>query len=86
MLHVHVNVHVYIYIKYRNAGLYSTGLKKTNDARAGPVSDLADPVQHFLVQYRIKIQDAGMPMPVLVSSMLLPSYADFNEWKNCGIL
>ncbi len=29
----------------------------------------------FLVQYRTKIQDAGMPMPVLVSSMPMPSYA-----------
>ncbi len=29
----------------------------------------------FLVQYRTKIRDAGMPMPALVSSMLMPSYA-----------
>ncbi len=29
----------------------------------------------FLVQYRTKIQDAGMPMPALVSSMPMPSYA-----------
>ncbi len=28
----------------------------------------------FLVRYRTKIQDAGMPMPVLVSSMPMPSY------------
>jgi hypothetical protein len=29
----------------------------------------------FLVRYRTEIMDAGMPMPVLVSSMLIPSYA-----------
>jgi hypothetical protein len=28
-----------------------------------------------LVRYRTKIGDAGMPMPALVSSMLMPSYA-----------
>jgi hypothetical protein len=33
----------------------------------------------FLVQYHTKIRDAGMPMPALVSSMPMPSYA-------CGIL
>ncbi len=30
----------------------------------------------FLVRYRTKIQDAEMPMPVLVSLMSMPSYAD----------
>ncbi len=29
----------------------------------------------FLVWYQTKIRDAGMPMPVLVSSMPMPSYA-----------
>jgi hypothetical protein len=29
----------------------------------------------FLVQYRTKIRHAGMPMPALVSSMPMPSYA-----------
>ncbi len=29
----------------------------------------------FLGQYRNKIMDAGMPMPALVSSMPMPSYA-----------
>jgi hypothetical protein len=29
----------------------------------------------FLVRYRIEIIDAGMPMPALVSSMPMPSYA-----------
>jgi hypothetical protein len=28
----------------------------------------------FLVRYRTEIIDAGMPMPALVSSMLMPSY------------
>jgi hypothetical protein len=30
----------------------------------------------FLVLYRYKIMDAGMPMPALVSSMPMPSYAN----------
>ncbi len=29
----------------------------------------------FLVRYRNKIMDAGMPMPALVSSMPMPNYA-----------
>ncbi len=29
----------------------------------------------FLVRYRTKIRDAAMPMPALVSSMPMPSYA-----------
>jgi hypothetical protein len=29
----------------------------------------------FLVQYQTKIWNAGMPMPALVSSMPMPSYA-----------
>ncbi len=29
----------------------------------------------FLVRYRTKIRDAGMPMPALVSSMPMPSFA-----------
>ncbi len=29
----------------------------------------------FLVQYQTKIRDAGMPMPALVSLILMPSYA-----------
>jgi hypothetical protein len=77
MLHVHVNVHVHI---YRNAGMpdrpassqSGTGLKKTNDA--GQVRYRIKLTQSgiFLVWYRTKIRDAGMPMPALVSSM--PSY------------
>ncbi len=34
----------------------------------------------FLVQYRTKIRDAGMPMPALVSSMPMPSY-DHNPFS-----
>ncbi len=31
----------------------------------------------FLVRYRTKIRDAGMPMPASVSSMPMPSYASY---------
>ncbi len=31
----------------------------------------------FLVWYQTEIRDAGMPMPALVSSMPMPSYASF---------
>ncbi len=34
----------------------------------------------FLVQYRTKIQDARMLMPVLVSSMPMPSYDAFKSY------
>ncbi len=33
----------------------------------------------FLVRYRTKIRDAGMPMPALVSSMPMPSYATYGD-------
>jgi hypothetical protein len=33
----------------------------------------------FLVRYRNKIMDVGMPMPALVSSMPMPSYDDFTK-------
>ncbi len=36
----------------------------------------------FLVRYRTKIQDAGMPMPALVSSMPMPSYADIHTFTS----
>ncbi len=35
----------------------------------------------FLVRYRTKIRDAGMPMPALVSSMSMPSYG--GKVENC---
>jgi hypothetical protein len=33
----------------------------------------------FLVRYRTEIRDAGMPMPALVSSMLMPSYGYYKN-------
>jgi hypothetical protein len=54
-------------VRYRN--------EKTNDTRTDLVLDQADAVRHFLVRYRTEIMDAGMPMPALISSMLMPSYA-----------
>jgi hypothetical protein len=73
MLHVHVYVHVHVEMP----------------AVRHPVSPVPDwktltmPKQVrtkqtqsgiFLVRYRTKIRDTGMPMPALVSSMLIPSY------------
>ncbi len=37
----------------------------------------------FLVWYRTKIWDAGMPMPVLVSSMPMPSYVLSFSFSDC---
>jgi hypothetical protein len=79
MLHVYVYVHVHI---CRNArmpdcpasGQYGTGLKKTTDARTGLVRTKLTQSSIFLVRYWTKIRDAGMPMPALASSMLMPSY------------
>ncbi len=55
-----------------------TGMKKSNNAGTYPVLDKADAFQHTLVRYRTEIMDAGMPMPALVSSMLMPSYGNIN--------
>jgi hypothetical protein len=78
---VRMRVRVRVY-KCRNAELsgirsvwYRT--EKTNDAGTGPVLDQAKAVRHFFVRYRTGIIDAGMPMPALVSSMPMPSYAGF---------
>ncbi len=51
-----------------------TGLKKLT--MPGIVQYRTKPRQSgiFLVRYRTKIIDAGMPMPALVSSMPMPSY------------
>jgi hypothetical protein len=77
MLHVHVNVHVHI---YRNAGpsgiqsvRYQTEKKLTTPEQVWYRTKLTQS-GIFLVQYRTKIRDAGMPMPALVSSMPMPSY------------
>ncbi len=37
----------------------------------------------FLVRYRTKIRDAGMRMPAIVSSMLMPSYATKWVYSTC---
>jgi hypothetical protein len=52
-----------------------TGLKKL--MMLGIVRYRTKPRQSgiFLVRYRTEIIDAGMPMPELVSSMPMPSYA-----------
>jgi hypothetical protein len=36
----------------------------------------------FLVQYRTKIRDAGMPMPALISSMTMPSYGNGGQGES----
>jgi hypothetical protein len=70
MLHVYVYDHVaclcacaccmYIYIEMPGKARYRTKLTQSGI---------------FLVWYRTKILDAGMPKPALVSSMPMPSYA-----------
>jgi hypothetical protein len=52
-----------------------TGMKKL--AMPGMVRNQTKPRQsgNFLVWYRTEIIDARMPMPALVSSMPMPSYA-----------
>ncbi len=56
-----------------------TVMKKANDAGTGPVPDQAKAVRHFLVRYGTEIIDNGMPMPALVSWMLMPSYENNEE-------
>jgi hypothetical protein len=78
MLHVHVNVHVHI---YRNAGMpnrpassqSSTGLKKLMIPEQVRYRTKLTQPGIFVVRYRTKIRDAGMPMPALVFSMPMPS-------------
>jgi hypothetical protein len=52
-----------------------TGIKKNKDAGTDPVR--TEPMQSsiFWVWYQTEIMDAGMLMQALVSSMLMPSYA-----------
>jgi hypothetical protein len=81
MLHVHVSVHVHI---YRNAGMLDclapgqsgTGLKKLMMPEQVRYRTKLTQPGIFLVRYRTRIRDAGMPMPGLVSSMPMPSYDD----------
>ncbi len=58
------------------SGQFGTRMKKTNDA--GTARYRTKPTQSgiFLVRYRNKIMDTGMPMPVLVSPMPMPSYVN----------
>jgi hypothetical protein len=50
-------------------------MKNTKDAETDLVLGQADAGRHFLVRFRTESIDAGMPMPAVVSSMLMPSYA-----------
>jgi hypothetical protein len=78
MLLVHVNIHVHI---YRNAGMpdcptssqSGTGLKKTNMPKQVRYRTKLTLSGIFLVRYRTRIRDAGMPMPALVSLLPMPS-------------
>jgi hypothetical protein len=80
MLYVHVYVHVNI---CRNAGMPDhlasgqscTGLKKLTMAELVQYWTKKIQFGMVLVWYGTKIWDAGMPMPALVSSMPMPSYA-----------
>jgi hypothetical protein len=78
MLHAHVNVHVHT---YKNAGRHpassqsDTGLKKLTIPEQVRYRTKLTQSGIFVVQYRTKIRDAGMPMPALVFSMPMPSPA-----------
>ncbi len=83
MLHANVNVHWHMYIEMPEC--------RTVRHPVSPVPDwkkltMPKPVRYrtkltessiFLVRYRTKIRDAGMPMPALVSSMPMPSYGNY---------
>jgi hypothetical protein len=78
MLHAHVNVHGHI---YRNAVMpdrpassqSSTGLKKITILEQVWYWTKLTQSGSLVVRYRTKIWDAGMPIPALVFSMLMPS-------------
>jgi hypothetical protein len=57
------------------SGQSGTGLKKLTMPEQVWYRTKLTQSSIFLVQYRTKIWDAGMPMPALVSSMPMPSYA-----------
>jgi hypothetical protein len=59
---------------YPACGRSGTGMKKI--MMPEQIRYRTKPMQSgiFLVRYRNKIMDAGIPMPALVSSMLMPSY------------
>jgi hypothetical protein len=74
---VDVRVRVYKCWNVELSGIRSIWYRteKNNDAGTGPVPDQAKTVWHFFGPVRTKIIYAGMPMPALVSSMLMLSYA-----------
>ncbi len=81
MPHVNINVHWHI---YRNgmpdcpaSSQSGTGLKKLTMPKPVRYRNKLTQSGIFLVRYRTQIRDAGMPTPALVSSMPMPSYADF---------
>jgi hypothetical protein len=57
------------------SGQSGTGLKKTNEPEQVRYQTKVTQSGIILVRYRTKIRDAGIPMPALVSSMPMPSYA-----------
>ncbi len=61
-----------------NAGMPDCPASEQSDTglKTLTVPDQAKAVWHFLVRYQTEIIDAGMPMPALVSSMPMPSYAE----------
>jgi hypothetical protein len=81
---LHVCVRVHVRFMCINAGMpdcpasdqSGTGMKKLT--MPGMVRYQIKPRQSaiFLVRYRTEIIDDGMPMPALVFSMPMPSYAD----------
>ena len=87
MLHVHVHIHV-----CRNARLsgiqlvrYWTEKKLTMPEQVRYRTKVTQS-GIFLVRYQTKIWDAGMPMPALVSSMPMPSYAAMLAYVHCWII
>ncbi len=57
------------------SGQSGTGLKKLTMPKPVQYRTKLRQSSIFLVRYRTKIRDAGMPMPALVSSIPMPSYA-----------
>jgi hypothetical protein len=77
-VHVHVRLHVY---KCQNAGLSGIRSVQVQECKKltmpGSIRYRIKPTKSgfFLVWYRHEIMDAGMPMPELVSSVPMPSFA-----------
>jgi hypothetical protein len=83
MIHFSFFENLELQFKFQNAGMpdcpassqSGTGLKKLTMPEQVRYRTKLTQSGIFLVRYRTKIQDAGMPMPALVSSMPMPSYA-----------